>query len=243
MKKADLSTVTLCMFDGAARAEAAEAMEIALGLCTVHDAVWLAPERPPAWFFEQAPFARYIQIPRMDYAQAMRFQARVLGEFIDADASHMLSLEWDGFPINPHLWSPDFLACDYIGAPWPSIFIPDHVRAALGDGSLVGNGGCCLRSRWFIQALRAAPDHDGRQPGDCYWCQHPGVRDLMARVGATYADLQTAMEFAFENPLPEIPVWSVRQSFGFHGPHWRPDALRIARDNLALIETRNHEAA
>jgi len=222
------------MFDGAARPEAAEAMSIALGLCAFHDAVWIAPARPPDWFFEIAPRPRYIQFPVLDYKQAMTMQARAIGEYIDPTASHMLSLEWDGFPINPQLWSPDFLEEHYIGAPWPSIFIPDHAKDE--ENSMVGNGGCCLRSWEFIHRLRSAPDHDGNQPGDCYWCQTPAVREMMGAVGIEYAGLQTAIEFAFENPLPEIPVWSVRQSFGFHGPHWRADAVRIAKMNLNRID-------
>src|SRR6266850_1256662 len=47
--------------------------------------------------------------------------------------SHILTIQWDGWVINPHLWNDDWLQYDYIGAPW--------------DDGCVGNGGFSLRSK------------------------------------------------------------------------------------------------
>ena len=32
---------------------------------------------------------------------------------------HFLLIQWDGHPTNANAWSDEFLAYDYIGAPWP----------------------------------------------------------------------------------------------------------------------------
>ena len=59
------------------------------------------------------------------------------------ESSHALVVQWDGYVVNPDAWTGEFLACDYIGAPWPWG----------SEGSRVGNGGFSLRSRRLLDAL------------------------------------------------------------------------------------------
>lgn len=203
----ELPDVSLTMFDGVGDARSARAVNLACEGIRYGEVVYISPTRPEGI---TVPY-RFIQIPRFDYANAMRFQSRTMGEF--CTTGYQLSIEWDGYPINPHHWEDGFLDWDYVGAPWP----PSLVEGA--TASVVGNGGCVLRSRRFIEALRDAPEHTD-ESGDVYWCQNPGVLATLEAAGCRFAPIDVAMRFAFESPLPEIPFWSPRQSFGFHGRYW-----------------------
>src|SRR6201987_3519204 len=50
---------------------------------------------------------------------------------------HFLLIQWDGHPTNADAWTLEFLAYDYIGAPWPWF----------GPETRVGNGGGFFRAR------------------------------------------------------------------------------------------------
>jgi Protein of unknown function (DUF5672) len=118
------------------------------------------------------------------------------------NTSHCLVVQWDGFVLDPSMWSNDFLRFDYIGPVWPH-FIP--------DGHCIGTGGFSLRSRRLLAALldeRIAPFH----PEDV--CIGRGHREHLERQhGILYADQATAHRFAVEG-MYENP-----SAFGFHGVH------------------------
>lgn len=118
------------------------------------------------------------------------------------NTSHCLVVQWDGFVLDPSMWSDRFLDFDYIGPVWP------HFR---GDGHSIGTGGFSLRSRRLLTALldeRIEPSH----PEDV--CIGRGKRALLERYhGITYADEATAHRFAIEG-MYENP-----SAFGFHGVH------------------------
>ena len=60
-----------------------------------------------------------------------------------------LIVQADGYVINPHSWTSEFLNYDYIGAPWPltdSAYIDPF-----GNHQRVGNGGFSLRSKKLLQ--------------------------------------------------------------------------------------------
>ena len=126
-----------------------------------------------------------------------------LADYIDTE--HVLLVQWDGFVINPQLWSDHWLAFDYIGAPWKAR--PDRS----GKVYAVGNGGFSLRSKRLLRAL-AAPSFATRlhHPEDL--CIGLTLRDeLEARHGIRFADPHTARVFALENEPVDCPT------FGFHG--------------------------
>jgi len=125
-----------------------------------------------------------------------------------------LVTQWDGFVLDAHAWSDEFLEYDYIGAVW------DDQPEAL----CVGNGGFSLRSQ---RLLRAGHDTDiiDQHPEDVALCRNH--RDIMERVhGIRFAPPSLARRFAYENERPRAPT------FGFHGPKNLPailDAATIAR--------------
>ena len=114
-----------------------------------------------------------------------------------------LTVHWDGFAINPHLWTDEFLNYDYIGAPWPRWITKDN---------RVGNGGFSLRSRRWIE--RAAELEPVGSAEDVYQCR---TRiDHFLEKGLKVAPLELALRFAIENPIEEFPDWDASKSFGFH---------------------------
>ena len=118
------------------------------------------------------------------------------------NTSHCLIVQWDGFVLDPSMWSDEFLRCDYIGPVWPHF---------MRDGHCIGTGGFSLRSRRLLQALldeRIKPFH----PEDV--CIGRGNRELLERHhGIVFADQRTAHRFAIEG-MYENP-----SAFGFHGVH------------------------
>ena len=87
---------------------------------------------------------RVVRIGRLKSASEYSFFVlKALHEYVETQ--HCLLVQWDGFVTNANAWRPDFLAFDYIGAPWPQF----------SDGRNVGNGGFSLRSRKLLKACAA----------------------------------------------------------------------------------------
>ena len=144
------------------------------------------------------PSVRVIRIGRIRSAREYSFFVlKMLHEYIETQ--HCLLVQWDGFVTNANSWRPDFLAFDYIGAPWPQF----------PDGLNVGNGGFSLRSRKLLDACA-----DGRfrasHPEDLAIC-HANRSFLESEFDIRFADVSVAEQFAFERTSPSAPT------FGFHG--------------------------
>lgn len=204
-----LEDVTLLLFNGNDPEQGARVLRYVTHHISFARVIHLTFARPVA-----ACPGEYFQIPRFDYRQAMRFQARSLARYVETP--YVLQIECDGFPVHPHLWTADFRDWDYIGAPWPP--------QLASEGCRVGNGGCSLRSRRFLEAMETAPDHYDEN-GDTYMCQRPDVREHLAASGIRFAPVEVAMRFSFENLIPEFPWWTDDMSFGFHG--FRGDREKI----------------
>lgn len=116
-----------------------------------------------------------------------------------------MSVQEDGFPIQPELWSEQFLSCDYIGAPWP-------------DG-VVGNGGFYIESQKMIQARMKLPDNPDSKPpmGNADWWLCRTNRHLLASQGIQFAPRILAECFSTECTGRDKP------SFGFHGRAYNPE--------------------
>lgn len=96
---------------------------------------------------------------------------------------HFLVVQWDGFVIHPGQWRDDFLAWDYIGAPWPH------------HGHAVGNGGFSLRSVRLHQAVSALPQ-PMCHPEDSFICLWN--RPQLEAAGMRFAPLDVARRFSAE---------------------------------------------
>ncbi len=114
------------------------------------------------------------------------------------ETSHALFIHWDSWVVDPAAWTDEFLACDYVGAPW-----------WYRDGMNVGNSGFCLRSRRLLDFLAAHPDEFPLgSPEDHVLC-----REYRPRLPQfQWASDALAKQFSFERtPRPVGPC------FGFHG--------------------------
>jgi len=128
--------------------------------------------------------------------------------------SHVLFIQWDSWIVDPSMWRPEFLECDYIGAPW-----------WYRDGLNVGNSGFCIRSKALLDFLAAHPkEFPIGSPEDDVLCRQYRPRLPQFK----WADEKLAAEFSFERT--RIPGG---RSFGFHGmfnwPYVLTDAQIAAR--------------
>ena len=113
--------------------------------------------------------------------------------------SHVLFIDWDGYPVRQDVWEDAFLEYDYIGAVWPWF-----------TERSVGNSGFCLRS----QNIMATLSHDRTirlvEPEDISLCRdwRPYLEE---RHGIRFAPEDVADRFSVEHGS------AGHASFGFHG--------------------------
>ncbi len=171
---------------------------------------------------EVPDWLRVVPIDRIESsADYSSFMIRKLGQHIATD--HVLIVQWDGFIINPEMWSDAFLAFDYIGAVWPQF----------PDGANVGNGGFCLRSKRLLDATQD-PSFVFRHPEDVCICRDNRAL-LTAGHGIRFAPPEVAERFSRERGKSTAKPW------GFHGMFNLMDAVGPAdfADIYASLDDRS----
>lgn len=136
-----------------------------------------------------------------------------------------LMMEWDAGISDITKWRPDFMAYDYIGAPW-------KVRRIEENRLDVGNGGFALMSKRLGHFLATYPD---QYPVDTDWNLCRNQRYPLEQKGFKWPSRELAAKFSWElTPLPDDGV------FGFHATFTWPWMLSreevIARAKL-MTET------
>jgi hypothetical protein len=142
---------------------------------------------------------------RQDYS---KFVMKHLAEHIYT--AFVLIVQHDGFILNPHAWSEQFLDYDYVGAPW---WYDDEYN--------VGNGGFSLRSRKLLAFLQADASINQYEPEDHQICRVYG--SYLRQRGFRFAPESIASRFSIEGtlhcptnkPVKYGSVWT--NEFGFHG--------------------------
>lgn len=194
MVRLSLPTVTLCAAASVNVAATLGALRACLEQVEFADCLFFTDAKPA-----QVPAGvRLMPIPRI--RSALGYSEFLLGDFADhVRSEHCLIVQWDGFVIDADRWEPEFLAYDYIGAPWPQF----------GDGHDVGNGGFSLRSKRLLEASRD-PRFRFAHPEDVAICRVN--RDMLeGEHGIRFAERSLAGRFAFERDRPAA------RTFGFHG--------------------------
>jgi hypothetical protein len=184
----------------------------------------LAPQPPRDMF----PGLEFTPIPSLDGVGYSRFMIKELHRYVETD--YCLVVQADGYVQNPRLWREDFLAYDFIGAPWPQTTASRHGADVtihnLSERHRVGNGGFSLRSRRLLEACAGLPFEPLAQfPEDfiiCRLCQ-----PYLAGLGLRFAPLEVAEAFAVELPLRDGPV-DLQRHFGFHGRHFNPERALLS---------------
>jgi hypothetical protein len=148
--------------------------------------------------------------PIRSHAQYSEFCISKMHVHVDTDFA--LVIQYDGFILNPAAWTDDFLAYDYIGAPWPNF-----------PNRRVGNGGFSLRSKRLLEWTARNHETIGGKlhPEDIWICRH--AHHALEKSGFRFASEQIASRFSKEGSEYSV-VWN--GEFGFHGlditdlTHW-----------------------
>ena len=205
MSKLALPQVTLCCVDTTGRIPSSlQALRHCLDKIEFGDAILLT--LPELLLDQKIPTGlRIVPIDPLKSIEAYsHFMVKSLFQFIET--THCLVVQWDGYVIHSRQWTPDFLAFDYIGAPWLH-----------ADGSMtVGNGGFSLRSKKLLNALQSNAIVAQHPEDACICTVH---RSVLESQGIVFAPAELAQKFSVETGTLSEHV------FGFHGPHHLPHLL------------------
>lgn len=156
----------------------------------------------------------FIQTEKLTHDSINTFALKILPKYINNE--YMLSVQDDGFIINPHLWDDIFLDYDYIGAPWP-------VGLEWCSRNRVGNGGFVLKSKRFMNLEETIPytnAHNDVLVTNTYY-------DYFTYHGCKYAPVDVAVKFSLEHAVPECE-YNLNNTFGFHGKLHEAARIKIA---------------
>lgn len=158
---------------------------------------------------------QFCQIEPLTHDTVSSWTLHELYKYVDTD--YCLTIHDDGFVINPHLWTNEFLNYDYIGAPW------FHTIPYYGPIHRVGNGGFSLRSKKLINLCKNLNYTSGHEDGiiclrNRLWFEAQGCK---------FSPVEIAMKFSLEEEIPECE-FNLNNCFGFHGR------------GISLLRSENH---
>ena len=140
------------------------------------------------------------------------------------DSDFVLLWQWDGFIVNPELWTGEFMRYDYVGAP----VVSDYWRASCEwlvvnkpgwrippnlEYPIVGNGGFSLRSKRFVSTTAGIPIGTGSwlaRNEDQYLCLE--MREELENGGIKFCSPSLAKRFSKD----EGDTRPIGECFGFH---------------------------
>lgn len=126
----------------------------------------------------------------------------------NTETDFICTIHADGFAQHPEHWTDEFLAYDYVGAPFPV--------GLTGGVGRVGSGGFCLRSRKLLKACTQIPMvHDVTED---WHIGHNCFRQFEA-LGCHFAPVPLALQWSVDLALEDYPDWQPSMSFGFHDNH------------------------
>lgn len=195
MTKLNLDNVTLVCITSDKVQESIKAIEICKSYANFQNVI----------LFSDIDTEYTTKIRKIDSVLAYNeFSYYELPDYVDSD--FILTIQWDGFIINPNSWTNDFLNYDYIGAPWPW-------------NDLCGNSGFCLKSRKFLnqqkilsKQYKLEEDHKYGIHGlhdDVMLCLK--LRPNFIEAGCIFSPPEIGYKFSVEHG-----TYSDHNSFGFH---------------------------
>jgi len=152
-------------------------------------------------------YIQLIKVENIDSIEKYSDFCLRLNDYIDND--YLLLIQIDGFILNPEKWDDNFLCFDFVGAPFPLYY---------GEPNDIGNGGFCLRSKFFLEYASQFQTTNGA-PEDRFLVQHN--YDKAIECGIIFPPTEVAFRFSAENYLPHHPVkaFDANFHFGWHGKH------------------------
>lgn len=187
----ELPTVSLIAIDSVFVERTLRAMAHCLGQVRFRSAFFFSDHRR-----QLPPGIVRVPIPRLSSREAFsEFMVLDLPVYREMLGDFVLTVQYDGFILDPSAWRQEFLDYDYIGAPWK-------------DG-VVGNGGFSLRSRRLLETLNhLQAELSVVHPEDEIIGRR--YRERLEAEGVRFSPLEVARQFSVE----DAPYAG---SFGFHG--------------------------
>lgn len=200
-KKIQLQNVTLVAVTSVKVEATIKAMKYSMRGIEFGDVVLITHEKP-----SNLPKAiRYAHVDILDnidkYSYVMIYK---LHEYIKTE--YALIIHYDGFVVNPHMWSDDFFKYDYIGSPWIGEEVDGMLPFYDEDGNIcrVGNG-VSLRSKRFMEFPSKSgmewKAYGGWYNEDGFLCIHN--KKKFEENGMCFAPVDVAVRFGREYPVPE----------------------------------------
>lgn len=178
MNKLNLTNVTLVGIDGYIPTRLIRPIRICTNYCNFYDVVMVQDK---------------------DINTAEKYSYFVMKQLNDYIKSEFcLIIQYDGYILNPNMWTNEFFNYDYIGAVWK-----------YGPESLVGNGGFSLRSKKLLKILQRE-EVKFNHPEDHYICRKGCNYEYLVSQGIKFAPVELANKFSIEGG-----IWS-GNSLGFH---------------------------
>ena len=191
----DLSRITLCAISSVKIPETIKAIEICSNQCLFNNIIFFSDKDVPY---------RY-EIPEISSIQQYNsFVLHKLPELIIPFMSDfLLTVQWDGFIINPDSWNDIFYEYDYIGAPWPWF------------RNICGNGGFCLKSKKFLSIQMNIISNKIKTQNNEDLILSKVFRNEFIKHGCKYPNPEIAYQFSTEHPSRD-KRYSFEYPFGFH---------------------------
>lgn len=135
-----------------------------------------------------------------------------LHNYISTDFAMLIHA--DGYVINPSAFREDFLAYDFIGAPWP--YPRDNYSYRTPEGELIRVGNSVsIRSKRLLELPHRLglewKSYYGNTNEDGFLCVHN--RKILEENGCTFAPLEVAKYFSKEHEIEENEGI---ETFAFH---------------------------
>lgn len=224
-----LRNVTIVSVAGTNSAGAIRAMQASTKSLTFYAAKLISPQKPVDLpsniLWEESP-----PLPLRSEGNDAYSKFMIYDLWRHIETPHALIVQADGYVINPHKWSNDFLDFDYIGAPWPTR--RDAFIDPFGVRQRVGNGGFSLRSQrlmmtpqthkvtFDVNSTNFYAHMDARllhEDGNI--CVHN--RHIFEKAGCIFAPIDVAVRFSQEHFVRE-GRWITPFGFHRHRPRvWR----------------------
>lgn len=153
-----------------------------------------------------------------DYSKYMVYD---LYKHIDTD--FVVTIQHDGFVVNPNSWNDDFFNYDYIGAPWPNNFFEDENSIKIqnqdnfGESIRVGNGGFSFRSKRLLNIFNELNiDWSGAEKNEWHEDGFICMTHLktLREKGVNFPEADVAYKFSREIECEDLD--NTREPFGFH---------------------------
>lgn len=198
-KLLNLSNVTLLGIDCIDADRLDRAIKICTESCSFGDVKLLT----------SLPSLSQYRVPIKHISTINEYSRFILEDIVNyVDTEYVLIVQYDGFILNPEVWTDDFFNYDYIGAPWYHL---GQVR--------VGNGGFSLRSKKLLNEVKKlflSENSDSYKQEDLWICDY--ARNQLENQGIHFAPNDVAKVFSFEGGIRQGLYW--KGQFGFHSLKW-----------------------